>query len=248
MLRTGSKGRRASGPGRVAGLFAAALLAAALAQPAHALGLARADTGACAPTTCVVVTGDIGGGSAEDFVRFIKEAQVPRGALVVLDTDGGDLVAALKIGGVIRRAQLATAVASFDAHKGELGPATCASACVYVLLGGVDRTVQRGSRVGVHQIYAAEASALSASDAQWLNALVAVHLNKMGASFELLTLAMGAAPSTMRWLAPRELAAYGVVADGPAQRIQASRKTGPGLRDGGAGALPIRVLAAVRGG
>lgn len=100
----------------------------------------------------------------------------PRRMPVLLDSPGGESTAGLAMGRMIRARGLGTAVASTtltacDAadracaarlrageHPGHVGtppgvtsPPTCASACVFVLAGGVDRSVPYGAFVGVHQ-------------------------------------------------------------------------------------------------
>lgn len=64
------------------------------------------------------------------------------GNLVFLNSLGGDVLAAMRIGNFLRGLQAKTAVDNGD---------SCSSACIFVLAGGVDRMVFEGSRLGIHR-------------------------------------------------------------------------------------------------
>lgn len=161
----------------------------------------------CAQRVCVAAVGEIGEASAEDFKRFARDQKIGAGALVVLDSHGGNLVRSLELGGLFRKMGLATTVRAGG---------RCASACAYAYLGGVERTMPAGARLGVHQVSgpADRSWALSASQSQWLMSLVAVHLGRMGVEMEVLTLALRTEPQDMRWLSQDELVRYAVVTTG----------------------------------
>lgn len=63
---------------------------------------------------------------------------------VLLNSDGGDVVTAMKIGRIVRNSQLITAV-----HE----KSVCASACVLILSGGVWRYIREGAKLGLHRPY-----------------------------------------------------------------------------------------------
>ena len=69
------------------------------------------------------------------------EQKIP---LVVFDSPGGNLIAAMQIGEILRRSMAMTMVAS---------DSTCASACVFAYLGGVSRTASENARIGLHRPY-----------------------------------------------------------------------------------------------
>ena len=89
------------------------------------------------PTT-YVLSGDITGQSFEDFKQYISKHNVNE---VILDSNGGDLIEAIKIGEVIHNRGIDTTV-----PKGVL----CASACGYIFLSGDIKTL-RGS-IGMHEV------------------------------------------------------------------------------------------------
>lgn len=69
----------------------------------------------------------------------VDPARLPAGAIVLLDSPGGDGLAAIEIGRMVHTAK---------AHVFVRG--RCDSACVYILAGGVVRGVARDHAVGIH--------------------------------------------------------------------------------------------------
>ena len=69
----------------------------------------------------------------------IEPDRFPAGAIVLLNSQGGDGLAAIEIGRIVRAVR---------AHVFVRG--RCASACTYVLAGGVVRGVARDHAVGIH--------------------------------------------------------------------------------------------------
>jgi hypothetical protein len=69
----------------------------------------------------------------------VEPGRLPAGAIVLVDSHGGDGLAAIEIGRIVRAAK---------AHVFVRG--RCASACVYVLAGGVVRGVARDRAIGIH--------------------------------------------------------------------------------------------------
>lgn len=195
------------------GLAATALLLSA-AAPAAAMSFAVTTApDACKPKGCVIATGDIDSDSGKDLARFVRKNGVATGATVVLQSEGGNLLGGLALGATIRNAGLATSVARYDDQAGVLASGgDCASACAYAFLGGVQRSVGEGSRLGVHQVCGPPDKPweLSASDSQWLMAMVAVYLSQMGVPMDVMILALRTSPNDMHWLSPVELAQYSV--------------------------------------
>jgi hypothetical protein len=87
-------------------------------------------------------------------VKF--RAQVGRltKAIVVFNSDGGNLLAGIEIGKTIRLKSFATAV---------LGGLRCASSCAFAWLGGSPRFMERGARIGFHAAYIESAGRASES-------------------------------------------------------------------------------------
>ncbi len=96
-----------------------------------------------APLRVIELTGRITQSAVPELravFEGIDTARFPAGALVLLDSQGGDGLAAIEIGRMVRAAQ---------AHVFVRG--RCASACVFVLAGGVVRGVLRDGAIGIHR-------------------------------------------------------------------------------------------------
>lgn len=74
-----------------------------------------------------------------DVLESAEPERLPAGVIVLLDSQGGDGLASIEIGRMVRAAK---------AHVFVRG--RCASACVYVLAGGVVRGVARDRAIGIH--------------------------------------------------------------------------------------------------
>jgi hypothetical protein len=198
--------------GRFASLAIALAAACLIGSAARAMTFERiGKAGACATRTCVLASGEIDARSVRDFEAFVRDARVPKGALVVLNSAGGNVVQSLALGKEIRVHGLSTAVASYEAASGELRDGgVCASACAYVFLGGVERTAGSAARIGVHQMSAKldDNAWLSAGDSEWLVSLVAVYIRDMGGDLGVLIPALRTAPCDMHWLSQAELTRY----------------------------------------
>jgi hypothetical protein len=99
--------------------------------------------------------------TARDFEAFAKDNDV-RGGTLVLDSEGGSVLAALALGRAIRRLDMTTTVGKTmtlpsndgSAPRASLSPkAQCESMCAFILLGGSRRYVPPEARVLVHQIW-----------------------------------------------------------------------------------------------
>jgi hypothetical protein len=195
-------------------LLAAAIVALTLGSAAHAMSFETiTPANGCAERVCVLASGEIDHQSARQFTAFVRAHKIGRGALVVLNSDGGALMESLQLGEEIREAGFSTAVEGFDRKSGRMvGGGACASACAYVFLGGVERSVGRGSRIGVHQVYTAgQTWAMSAADGMELMSLVAEHVNKLCGDVRLLIPALKTRPEDMYWLSASELTRYAVI-------------------------------------
>ncbi|WP_342641651.1 hypothetical protein [Rhodoligotrophos ferricapiens] len=149
-------------------------------------------------------TGTIVPGTAERFRAEIEK----RGdyvKAVVLNSPGGSVQDALAMGRIIRERKLNTRVEA----RGY-----CASSCPLVLAGGVERSVEQGASVGVHQIFAvptnagAPAVGMAAADfgrAQQISAECQRHLVDMGVDPQVWIHAMETPPERIFYFTPQEL-------------------------------------------
>ena len=111
--------------------------------------------------TWISATGVISESTAREFETFAKTNDV-RGATIVLDSEGGSVLAALALGRAIRGYGMTTTVgktkvlpaADGTGPRATLLPAAnCESMCAFILLGGTRRYVPPEARVMVHQIW-----------------------------------------------------------------------------------------------
>lgn len=90
------------------------------------------------------------------------------GGGVLFKSDGGHLLTGLRLGEMIRRKGLETAV-SYDAQ--------CASACALAWLGGTRRYMFRESRIGFHSAYVVDGE--EARESSVGNALIGAYLTRL---------------------------------------------------------------------
>jgi hypothetical protein len=173
--------------------------------------------------------GRIEPGSATAFAEAVEKLKGRR-LPILIHSPGGSVVDAAMMGELIRAKGLAVAVArTLIANCPEAAPkcpdgpgkaitggATCASACVLVLAGGVERLAGPVPLIGVHQtttvVKETEGLAHLTSirklyEQQGVDAAVEAYLAQMGVGEPVMTLARKTAAASVRWLSPAELKA-----------------------------------------
>lgn len=174
----------------------------------------------------IVGDGPITASTPADFRRFLEQngsyASVRH--TVVLNSPGGNLMAALELGMLIRERRFNTAIgrtvlSQFSRENPTLSQTqsvvqgTCVSACAYAFLGGVDRRAQPG-QIGFHQFYSPSAlqdararqfSAVDLGATQALVGLIALYLKEVGVDSEVLFLAATQGPGGMAYPPEAEL-------------------------------------------
>jgi hypothetical protein len=159
----------------------------------------------------IAATGPITADSARDF-EFFSDVRDLRGATLVLDSGGGSVLASLELGRKVRQMGMVTTVgrtvklssSAGEAQRAKLSPrGECASMCVFVLLGGVQRKVPAEARILVHQIwpggkrYDASAETYTAEEMVRIQrdvGRIARYTVEMGGDIELFELAMRIPP------------------------------------------------------
>jgi hypothetical protein len=189
-------------------LALAAILA--ISSPAAAMTFERLPDAACDGRACVLLSGAIDGESAGKFKAFSRHENLPAGSVVMLSSDGGNLVGGLTLGREIRAAGFSTEVEGYNPSTRQFSPGICASACVWAFLGGIQRTLSTGSKLGVHQVTFEVETVSGVADAQWLMGMVGIHLKVMGVASDILTLALTTPSDRIRWLSADELKRYAV--------------------------------------
>jgi|GEM_PF-1122389 len=147
-------------------------------------------------TALVVVEGDLELGDIEIFRSRVAPLSK---ATVAFRSDGGSLLAGIRIGMLIRVKNFTTVVP--DA-------AQCASACAVAWLGGAHRFLGVGSKVGFHAAYVQKAGATTESGPG--NAVLGAYLDQIGLPEDAIVYITQAAPNSMKWLNMEEAAQHGI--------------------------------------
>jgi len=162
--------------------------------------------------TWISAVGYVTGDTPQEFEQFARDPRV-RGAVMVLDSDGGSVLGTLTLGRVIRGLDMVTTVgrtevlppaAEASGQYAKLSPEShCESMCAFLLLAGSRRFVPPQARVLVHQIWLGQKrkTALESSySAEELNVVqrdigrLAQYTVEMGGSIELLETALQVPP------------------------------------------------------
>ena len=146
----------------------------------------------------VIVTGEF---EFSDVGAFSAAVAPLSKATVSFASDGGALLAGIRIGTLIRQKRFATLVAD---------GATCASACAVAWLGGERRFIGSGANVGFHAAYVLKAGGAVAQSAPG-NAVLGAYLDRLGLSEEAIRYVTDAEPSTIHWMNNIEAAEHGIV-------------------------------------
>jgi hypothetical protein len=178
--------------------------------------------------------------TATDFEAFAGPINL-RGALIVLDSEGGSVLSAIELGRAIRRREMMTTVGKTSkvwcpdgtiSHS-KLSPAAdCESMCAFILLGGVQRSVPAEARVLVHQIWPRrkrkgslenDYTADDVSIVQRDLATLARYTVEMGVSIELLEAAARVPPwQPLHPLSREEIRQFAISTDQPAAKVSTS--------------------------
>jgi hypothetical protein len=145
-------------------------------------------------TTAILVSGDLVYG---DEKKFVDAALAKPDAVVILASDGGNLIAGIEIGKAIRLKGFSTFVP--DDFR-------CASACALAWLGGTHRAMGEGSHVGFHAASMGDTGAVTSSG----NALIGAYLNQLGLPASAIVYITEASPGEIRWLSEADARQHGI--------------------------------------
>jgi hypothetical protein len=148
------------------------------------------------PMALVIVEGDL---ELTDIATFRDKVAPLAKATVAFRSDGGSLLAGIRIGMLIRVRGFNTVVP--DA-------AQCASACAVAWLGGARRFLGTGARVGFHAAYVQKGGATTESGPG--NAVLGAYLDQLGLPEDAIVYITQASPSSMKWPSMEEAAQHGI--------------------------------------
>ncbi len=136
---------------------------------------------------------------------------------IALNSPGGNLVAGIVLGELIRAQGANTFIGTTVQMRGEgishleeVEPGSCASACAFAFMGGVERSVANGSLLGVHQFYNPDTPLMDAGDVQVLAGASLLHSISMGVDPRVIVAASGTAPEEIHWFRRSELIDFGL--------------------------------------
>lgn len=156
------------------------------------------------------VNGEIKPGDYDRFASFLRGMQRDRkencgpssSQTIYLDSEGGSVTEAIKMGRMIREGEFRTNVDN-----------TCASACVLLLAAGVERNAFSRSNVLIHRPYFADLPSNSSTDQirsriADLNRMIKSYLNDMDVSEALFDRMMAILPEKLLRLTKEEMERY----------------------------------------
>jgi len=144
------------------------------------------------------------------------------GRLVFLNSPGGNLGEAIKLGRWFRENGFHTAIGGSEgvperadgtlafAGREFPGGGRCESACAYAFMGGVERLWENGDRLGFHR-FSAPGQAISASDAQVISGQLITYMVEMGIDARLFLVAAGQNAAQMYHVTDAEARAFDLV-------------------------------------
>lgn len=136
--------------------------------------------GSTAPTEAYF-SGEITSTSATEVKQALERSRKKIGMLY-LDSAGGDLIAGMELGDLVRQRGINTSIGKQSGHYGKPLPGTCYSACVLTFSGGHFRIAEKGSRIGIHRFYRRYASSTDLDVGQVVSAAITSYLMRMGVS------------------------------------------------------------------
>ena len=144
----------------------------------------------------VQATGTITEDTPDEFERVLKSDEASYSKDLHLHSLGGNLMAGLRLGEMIRKAGMNTMVGRSIPLEGitnifSYDSATCASACAYAFLGGVTRDYGDRDFFGLHR-FGVDGKAISGDDAQVISSIISAYIQRMGIDQAVLRAAASA--------------------------------------------------------
>jgi len=176
--------------------------------------------GACAGCIWIAAEGDI---TSETPAVFREWFGVPSdgngGPTIVINSQGGDLTAALELGRLFRAHSVRIRIGDTEpdpqggGHVSKINSGQCLSACAYAYLGAEVRVLTDDETLGFHQFYDedilanADRAAFSGVERlreQYVVGELITYLVEMDVSTEVFSFASSATPSELAFMSPTE--------------------------------------------
>ncbi|HKE26283.1 MAG TPA: hypothetical protein VKB88_28195 [Bryobacteraceae bacterium] len=173
------------------------------------IDVSRLDDG----SALVLLQGDI---ELDDIAQFWARAATLSKATIAFRSDGGSLLAGIRIGALIRERGFITLVPD---------DARCASACAIAWLGGLQRLMGNGSKVGFHAAYVLKGHKPVESGPG--NAVLGAYLFQLGLSEASIVYITEADPSSLNWLSLEQAAQHGIDVSPAPEEIHSATLASP---------------------
>jgi hypothetical protein len=185
--------------------------------------------GNCGAGRCswIAADGEITSTTSAQLRSFLKaEGIASENQWITINSPGGDLLGGLELGEAIRDLKMNVRVGATTTHAAEgpdgaptlysLEAGVCESACVFALMGGIERELaDEESLVGVHQFAPVEDKVVServtTSTAQTIIAVLHRHALRMGVSSNLIGMAGATVADKIKWLPVEVLEATNLI-------------------------------------
>jgi len=176
--------------------------------------------GNCSFCGWIAADGEITSNTPARFLEFMEQNKF--GGRVVFNSPGGNLAAGIELGRIIREMELSTHVGKTvrrenDTELADIESGSCASACVFAFMGGIERQsadtnfiAQEGGLLGVHQFYDPNNPVALSSETQQILGALLTHTIEMGIDPKVIALASLVGPDEIYWLSDKEKIDFGL--------------------------------------
>ena len=164
---------------------------------------------------CYEVSGQITQKDSTTIVAIVDRAIKKRqwNNIFHLDSEGGDVDAAIAIGRQLRRLRAIAGVGTDD---------DCLSACIFILAGATRRLLSSTARIGIHRPYSLRTDARDYDAVQRehsrLATAVKIYLAEMNLPIALYDAMIQIPPESVRLLTQRELQSFGLGETDPVEQ------------------------------
>ena len=161
--------------------------------------------------------GPIDSDAPKRLEAFILKNKVPARSWVILNSDGGSLLAGMRLGTIIRKNEFRTDVGerrSTSSRTFEYDVGSCYSACTLAYTGGTFRFLKNGSHFGIHRFAFSKPEEHSTDVAQIASASIVAYLRSMDIDPDFFTLSTRAGPAEIFEPPRQTLERVNVVTDG----------------------------------